>query len=104
MRDSPLAIAEAALYLKGRERKLKIRDPYSLTPKQLAAAGRVLAKQRPHVGAYWAEPADAVSAFAGGRAVLGQAGSYQVDVLNRVTKPVRGVVPAEGRPAGWTRG
>ncbi|QKW34801.1 ABC transporter substrate-binding protein [Actinomadura sp. NAK00032] len=100
MRDSPLAIAEAALYLKGAERKLKIRDPYSLTPKQLAAAGRVLAKQRPHVGEYWEIPADAVSAFAGGRAVLGQAWPYQVDVLNRAGRPVRGVIPAEG-VTGW---
>src|SRR5687768_18229845 len=35
MRDSPLAIAEAALYLRSKERKLKITDPYSLTRKQL---------------------------------------------------------------------
>lgn len=56
MRDSPLAIAEAALYLKGERRKLKIRDPYSLTPAQLAAAGRVLAEQRPYVGEYWELP------------------------------------------------
>ncbi|GAA1881703.1 ABC transporter substrate-binding protein [Actinomadura bangladeshensis] len=100
MRDSPLAIAEAALYLKGSERKLKIRDPYSLTPGQLAAAGRVLAKQRPHVGEYWDLPADAISAFAGGRAVLGQALPYQVDVLSRAGRAVRGVVPAEGA-TGW---
>jgi len=100
MRDSPLAIAEAALYLKGAERKLKIRDPYSLTPKQLAAAGRVLAGQRQHVEEYWELPADAVSAFAGGRAVLGQAWPYQVDVLNRAGRPVRGVVPSEG-VTGW---
>ncbi|MES9541026.1 extracellular solute-binding protein [Actinomadura sp. NPDC000600] len=100
MRDSPLAIAEAALYLKGRQRKLKIRDPYSLTPAQLAAAGRVLAAQRPFVGEYWDRPADAVSAFAGGRAVLGQAWPYHLDVLNRASRPVQGVIPAEGA-TGW---
>ncbi|MEO3828556.1 ABC transporter substrate-binding protein [Actinomadura sp. B10D3] len=100
MRDSPLAIAEAALYLKGERRKLKIRDPYSLTPEQLAAAGRVLAEQRPYVGEYWDLPADAVSAFAGGRAVLGQAWPYHVDVLNRASRPVQGVIPSEGA-TGW---
>ncbi|TYK48283.1 ABC transporter substrate-binding protein [Actinomadura decatromicini] len=100
MRDSPLAIAEAALYLRARDRKLKIRDPYSLTPAQLAAAGRVLTRQRPHVEEYWARPADAVSAFAGGRAVLGQAGPYQVDVLNRASRPIQGVLPSEG-VTGW---
>ncbi|MFD0541459.1 ABC transporter substrate-binding protein [Actinomadura luteofluorescens] len=100
MRDSPLAIAEAALYLKGRQRKLKIRDPYALTPAQLAAAGRVLARQRPYVGEYWDLPADAVSAFAGGRAVLGQGWPYHVDVLNRASRPVQGVIPSEGA-TGW---
>ncbi|WP_131740432.1 extracellular solute-binding protein [Actinomadura roseirufa] len=100
MRDSPLSIAEAALYLKGRDRKLKITDPYSLTAKQLAAAGRVLAKQRPHVKRYWETPSDAVSAFAGGEAVLGEAWPYQVDVLTRASKPVQGVVPSEG-VTGW---
>ncbi|TDD92613.1 extracellular solute-binding protein [Actinomadura rubrisoli] len=100
VRDSPLAIAEAALYLKGKDRKLKIGDPYSLTAKQLAAVGRVLAKQRPHVKDYWALPADAVSAFAGGEAVLGEAWPYQVDVLTRASKPVQGVAPSEG-VTGW---
>lgn len=177
VRDSPLAIAEAALYLKGAERKLKIGDPYSLTPKQLDAAVRVLARQRPHVKHYWSAPADAVSAFADGgtghggtvapspsgapgsgapgstapvstpppsgtsapvsgtpapgattprpsasssaspgaspsqgvpvvrdrgepAAVLGEAWPYQVDVLGRSGKPVRGVVPSEG-VTGW---
>ncbi|XRQ03600.1 ABC transporter substrate-binding protein [Actinomadura welshii] len=100
MRDSPLAIAEAALYLKGDKPKLDIDDPYSLTPEQLEAAGRVLAEQRPHVGAYWERPADAVSAFAGGRAVLGQAWPYHVDVLTRASRPVQAAVPSEG-VTGW---
>ncbi|TDC68147.1 extracellular solute-binding protein [Actinomadura sp. GC306] len=100
MRDSPLAIAEAALYLKRDRPKLKIDDPYSLTPGQLRAAGRVLARQRPHVGEYWERPADAVSAFAGGRAVLGQAWPYHVDVLTRASRPVQAAVPAEG-VTGW---
>lgn len=100
MRDSPLSIAEAALYLKGKDRKLKIGDPYSLTAEQLAAAARVLTQQRPHVKLYWELPADAVSAFAGGEAVLGEAWPYQVDVLTRASKPVQGVAPSEG-VTGW---
>ncbi|HEU5023957.1 MAG TPA: extracellular solute-binding protein [Spirillospora sp.] len=100
VRDSPLSIAEAALYLKGHDRKLKIGDPYSLSPRQLAAAGRVLARQRPHVLKYWEQPADAISAFAGGAAVLGEAGPYQVDVLDRAGKPVQAAEPSEGL-TGW---
>jgi putative spermidine/putrescine transport system substrate-binding protein len=102
MRDSPLVIAEAALYLKGKERKLKITDPYSLTSEQLDAVARVLAKQRPHVTSYWERPAEAVSAFAGGEAALGQVWPYQVDVLTRAGKPVQGVVPSGG-VTGWSK-
>ncbi|GAA1544052.1 ABC transporter substrate-binding protein [Actinomadura kijaniata] len=100
MRDSPLAIAEAALYLRSRDRKLKIKDPYSLTAPQLAAAARVLAEQRPHVQRYWEQPADAVAAFAGGGAVLGQTWPYQPDVLGRAGRQVQAVTPAEG-VTGW---
>ncbi|WP_242901487.1 ABC transporter substrate-binding protein [Actinomadura terrae] len=100
VRDSPLTIAEAALYLRAKDRKLKISDPYSLTPKQLDAAAKLLARQHPHVKEYWDQPADAVSAFAGGEAVLGEAWPYQVDVLTRAAKPVQGVVPSEG-VTGW---
>ncbi|MFI0354056.1 ABC transporter substrate-binding protein [Actinomadura sp. 9N407] len=102
MRDSPMVIAEAALYLRGKERKLKITDPYSLTRKQLDAAAKVLAKQRPHVKSYWEQPAEAVSAFAGGQAALGQVWPYQVDVLTRAGKPVQGVVPSGG-VTGWAK-
>ncbi|WP_433326626.1 extracellular solute-binding protein [Spirillospora sp. CA-294931] len=109
MRDSPMVIAEAALYLKNKDRKLKITDPYSLTRKQLDAATRVLVKQRPHVKKYWDLPADAVGEFAGGsatpgstagQAVLGQAWPYQVDVLTRAGKPVQGSAAQEGT-TGW---
>ncbi|MEW2360033.1 ABC transporter substrate-binding protein [Spirillospora sp. NPDC029432] len=102
MRDSPLVIAEAALYLKGERRKLKIGDPYSLTRKQLDAAAKVVAEQRPHVESYWEKPAEAVSAFAGGQAALGQVWPYQVDVLTRAGKPVQGVVPSGG-VTGWMK-
>jgi putative spermidine/putrescine transport system substrate-binding protein len=108
MRDSPLAIAEAALYLRDKDRKLKISDPYSLTRKQLDAAARVLAEQRPHVRMYWELPADSISAFASevgsdgemGRAVLGEVWPYQADVLSRAGKQVQGVAPSEG-VTGW---
>lgn len=100
VRDSPLTIGEAALYLKDAEPKLDIDDPYSLTPEQLEAAGRVLAEQRRHVGQYWERPADAVSAFAGERAVLGQAWPYHVDVLTRASRSVQAAVPSEG-VTGW---
>ncbi|MEU5878270.1 extracellular solute-binding protein [Spirillospora sp. NPDC047279] len=98
--DSPLSIAEAALYLKTKDRKLKITDPYSLTRKQLDAVTRVLTKQRPHVKDYWDQPAESVSALAGGDATMGGVWPYQIDVLTRAGKPLQGAVPSEG-VTGW---
>jgi putative spermidine/putrescine transport system substrate-binding protein len=100
MRDSPLTIAEAALYLRSKKRNLKISDPYSLTREQLDEVTAILTQQRPHVREYWERPADAVSAFAGGEAAVGQVWPYQVDVLTRARKPVQGVVP-DGGVTGW---
>ncbi|KAB2341835.1 extracellular solute-binding protein [Actinomadura rudentiformis] len=100
VRDSPLTIAEAALYLKSKERKLKITDPYSLTRKQLDAATRVLTRQRPHVKLYWEQPADSISALAGGESVLGGVWPYQADVLGRAGKAVQAIAPSEG-VTGW---
>lgn len=100
MRDSPLTIAEAALYLKAKNRSLGIDDPYALTRRQLQAATAVLAAQRPYVRSYWEEPADAVNLFAGGEAVLGEVWPYQLDVLSRAGKPVAGA-PTEEGVTGW---
>jgi putative spermidine/putrescine transport system substrate-binding protein len=100
MRDTPLVLAEAALYLRSKKKSLDIDDPYALTPEQLDAAAEVVREQRPYVRSYWTQPADAVSAFAAGEAVMGQVSSYQLDVLTRAGRPVAGVVPEEG-VTGW---
>ncbi|WP_241661368.1 ABC transporter substrate-binding protein [Thermomonospora catenispora] len=100
MRDTPLVLAEAALYLRSSEKSLNITDPYALNREQLDAAAEVVRGQRPHVREYWSEPAEAVSAFAGGEAVLGQVSSYQLDVLTRAGRQVAGIVPEEG-VTGW---
>ncbi|MQY02959.1 extracellular solute-binding protein [Actinomadura macrotermitis] len=100
VRDSPLVIADAALYLKAKDRKLRITDPFSLTPRQLDAVAKVLERQRPHVQRYWKQPAEGVGAFAGSGAVLGGATPYQADVLGRAGRPVQSAVPDEG-VTGW---
>ncbi len=100
VRDSPLTLGDAALYLRAHNRKLHIKDPFALTPKQLAAAAAVIAKQRPLVRTYWLNPSDAIAAFATGEASLGEVWPYQVDVLSRSGRPVAGVTPREG-VTGW---
>ncbi len=107
VRDTPLSIAEVALYLKRAQPGLRIDDPYSLTPKQLAAVRKVLERQRPSVQTYWAAQAEAVAAFAGGEARLGAGTPYQADVLSRAGRGVRAAVPAEGvtgRLTSWMVG
>lgn len=100
VRDSPLTLGDAALYLREHNRKLHIKDPFALTPKQLAAAAAVVAKQKPMVKTYWLNPSDAIGAFATGDATLGEVWPYQVDVLSRSGRPVAGVTPREG-VTGW---
>jgi putative spermidine/putrescine transport system substrate-binding protein len=107
MRDSPLTLAEAALYLKAKRKKLDIDDPYALTREQLDAAAEVVRAQREYVESYWRQPAEPVSAFAEGRAVLGGVSTYQLDVLTRAGRSVAGVLPREGvtaRADAWLIG
>jgi putative spermidine/putrescine transport system substrate-binding protein len=100
VRDSPLTLGDVALYLRDHNRKLHIKNPFALTPKQLAAAAAVVAKQHPMVKTYWLNPSDAIAAFATGEASLGEVWPYQVDVLSRSGQPVAGVTPREG-VTGW---
>jgi putative spermidine/putrescine transport system substrate-binding protein len=100
MRDSPLTLADAALYLRSRDPSLDITDAYSLTRRQLDAAAQVLAQQRPQVKSYWLHPSDAINSFASGDAVIGEVWPYHVDVLSRAGRSVAGVTPTEG-VTGW---
>jgi putative spermidine/putrescine transport system substrate-binding protein len=100
VRDTPLTLGDAALYLKTARRSLKIKNPYELTRGQLDAATDLLTKQRPNVVKYWRHPSDGVDAFATGDAVLGEVWPYHVDVLTRAGRSVTGVTPREG-VTGW---
>src|SRR3954467_3528310 len=51
--DSPIYIADAAVYLKAHQPDLGITDPYELTQPQFDAAVALLQAQHPYVGQYW---------------------------------------------------
>ena len=53
--DSPIYIADAALYLMTTQPDLGIENPYALDEDQLAAAVDLLEKQSQSVGEYWAD-------------------------------------------------
>lgn len=95
--DSPIYIADAALYLMKHQPDLGITNPYSLDETQLAAAVDLLKVQREHVGEYWSDYLKLMSAFDTGDSVVGT--TWQV-IVNALDKPnVKAVLPEEGSTA-----
>ena len=80
--DSPIYIADAALYLKAHNPELGITDPYELTQPQFDAAVDLLKQQRPWVGKYWSLFSDEIDNFTNGTTVVGTTWPYQYNTLN----------------------
>ncbi len=53
--DSPIYIADAALYLMKTQPDLGIKNPYALDQKQLDAAVSLLKDQRQNLSEYWSD-------------------------------------------------
>jgi putative spermidine/putrescine transport system substrate-binding protein len=100
--DSPIYIADAALYLMATQPSLGITDPYSLTSAQLDAAVSLLKQQKANVGEYWSDYTKEVQAFESGTSEVGT--TWQV-IANLITADkkttVKTVVPKEG-VTGWS--
>jgi putative spermidine/putrescine transport system substrate-binding protein len=101
--DSPIYIADAALYLMKTQPDLKITDPYSLDQDQFDAAVELLKQQKANVGEYWSDYLKEQEAFIKGSLVLGT--TWQV-ITNGVeadtTAPkVTAIIPTEGSTA-WS--
>jgi putative spermidine/putrescine transport system substrate-binding protein len=100
--DSPIYIADAALYLMATQPNLGIKDPYSLTSAQLDAAVALLGKQKANVGEYWADYTKEVQAFESGTSVIGTTWQVIANTINGDAKTkVKTVVPKEGS-TGWS--
>jgi putative spermidine/putrescine transport system substrate-binding protein len=100
--DSPIYIADAALYLKATKPELKITNPYELDDSQFTAAVDLLKAQRNLVGEYWADYAKAVQALESGDTVLGTQWQINVNLVNGGKKAkVASTVPKEGS-TGWS--
>ena len=100
--DSPIYIADAALYLMRHKPELGIKNPYALDRKQLDAAVVLLKAQRANVGEYWSDYTKEVQAFESGNSVIGT--TWQV-IANLVASDkkatVQAVIPEEGA-TGWS--
>jgi putative spermidine/putrescine transport system substrate-binding protein len=100
--DSPIYIADAALYLMRHQPSLGIKDPYALTEKQLDAAVELLKKQNADIGEYWADYTKEVQAFESGTSVVGTAWQVIANTIDADGKlKVRTTVPQEGS-TGWS--
>ncbi len=98
--DSPIYIADAALYLKAHDSSLGITDPYELSQPQFDAAVNLLMQQHPWVGDYWSDFNKEMENFTSKAIVVGTTWPYQVNTLVGNGVPVAQVVPSEGM-TGW---
>ena len=99
--DSPIYIADAALYLMKTQPDLGIKNPYALDDKQFQAAVDLLKEQRKIIGEYWSDATKEISAFKSGDTVLGTTWQYQANVLAADKVPVKVTLPKEGA-TGWS--
>jgi putative spermidine/putrescine transport system substrate-binding protein len=100
--DSPIYIADAALYLKATKPDLKISNPYELDDTQFNAAVDLLKQQRGVIGEYWSDATKNISAYEAGSIVLGTTWQYNANVIGSDKKVKVGTtVPKEGS-TGWS--
>ncbi len=97
--DSPIYIADAAVYLMAHNPELGIENPYALDETQLAAAVDLLKAQREHIGEYWSDYLKEIQAFETGDSVVGT--TWQV-IQNSVTTGNTEVVLPEEGTTGWS--
>ena len=100
--DSPIYIADAALYLMKTQPDLGITNPYALDDTQFQAAVDLLKQQKSLIGSYWAAYTDEVQSFGQGSNVIGTAWQINANLINAEGKvKVDGVIPTEGA-TGWS--
>jgi len=98
--DSPIYIADAAMYLMATNPDLGITDPYELTQEQLDAAVGVLQTQAGLIGKYWAVYTDEIDGFTSGDMVVGTAWPVNWQYTKAEDVPVEAIIPSEG-VTGW---
>lgn len=99
--DSPIYIADAAVYLMAHQPDLGIKNPYSLDQAQFDAAVSLLKEQRAHIGEYWSDYLKLVQAFQSGDTVASTSWQVIQGVLEGEGAPVAAILPEEGA-TGWS--
>ncbi len=99
--DSPIYIADAALYLMATQPDLGITNPYELDDTQFQAAVDLLKEQRTIIGEYWSDYTKEISAFAGKNSVIGTTWQVIANLLAADEVPIETTLPEEGA-TGWS--
>ena len=99
--DSPIYIADAAVYLMKHKPELGIKNPYALDDKQFNAAVDLLKEQNKVVGEYWSDYTKEVQAFKAGNSVAGTTWQVITNLTKADGAPVEAILPSEGA-TGWS--
>jgi putative spermidine/putrescine transport system substrate-binding protein len=99
--DSPIYIADAALYLMKTQPDLGIKNPYALDDEQFQAAVDLLKTQRGIIGEYWSDYTKEQAAFKSGDTVLGTTWQVIANLLLADKVKVKTILPKEGS-TGWS--
>jgi putative spermidine/putrescine transport system substrate-binding protein len=99
--DSPIYIADAALYLKSAKPELGITNPYELDDKQFQASVDLLKQQRQNIGEYWSDYTKEQAAFTSGDSTVGTTWQVIANLLDADKVKVKTTLPKEGA-TGWS--
>jgi putative spermidine/putrescine transport system substrate-binding protein len=99
--DSPIYIADAALWLMKTKPELGITNPYALDASQLGAAVELLKAQKASVGEYWSDYTKLQAAFKAGSITASTAWQVITNLAVGEKSPVAAVLPKEGS-TGWS--
>jgi len=99
--DSPIYIADAALYLMATQPDLGITNPYALDQAQFDAAIALLTSQKDIAGQYWALYTDQQAALEDGSVLAGTTWQVIVNLAQGNGAKIDAVKPAEGA-TGWS--
>jgi len=101
--DSPIYIADAALYLSKTQPDLKITNPYALDQKQFDAAVALMKQQKANIGEYWSDYLKEQEAFTKASTVLGTTWQVTTNLVqaDAASPPVKAILPSEGSTA-WS--
>jgi putative spermidine/putrescine transport system substrate-binding protein len=99
--DSPIFIADAALYLMATQPDLGIKYPYALDKTQFDAAIALLEQQKPLISEYWSDYLKQMAAFKEQTTVASTTWQVVANAVAGEGTPIEAVKPKEGA-TGWS--